>query len=77
MAFDKVKKKLGFGCMRLPTKLGKIDEGEFRDMADAFLESGFNYFDTARCTTAARARRRSATASPNATRGRVSYSPTN
>ena len=46
-AFETVKKKLGFGCMRLPMKDGAVDYAELSQMVDAFLESGFNYFDTA------------------------------
>ena len=42
-----VKKKLGFGCMRLPMKGGAVDTTEFSAMVDAFLAAGFNYFDTA------------------------------
>ena len=41
-------KKLGFGLMRLPMKDGRIDIEETKAMVDAFLENGFNYFDTAR-----------------------------
>ena len=37
----------GFGCMRLPMQDGKIDYDEFKRMADAFIDAGFNYFDTA------------------------------
>lgn len=44
---DKVKKKLAFGCMRLPMKEGKVDEPQFCKMIDRFIENGFNYFDTA------------------------------
>ena len=44
---DKVKKKLGFGCMRLPMVNGKVDEPQFCKMIDRFIEEGFNYFDTA------------------------------
>ena len=40
-------KKLGFGCMRLPEKNGKIDYEEFCKMIDIFIERGFSYFDTA------------------------------
>ena len=48
MAFDKVKKKLGFGCMRLKmTDDNKVDYDEFCRMIDAFIAAGFNYFDTA------------------------------
>lgn len=45
--FDKVKKNFGFGCMRLPMKNGEVDQEQFCRMTDAFLEAGFNYFDTA------------------------------
>lgn len=44
---EKVKKKLAFGCMRLPMKDGRVDEQQFCRMADRFIEEGFNYFDTA------------------------------
>ena len=44
---DKVRKKLAFGCMRLPMKDGRVDEAQFCKMADRFIEEGFNYFDTA------------------------------
>ena len=44
---DKIRKKLGFGCMRLPMKGGEVDEPQFCKMIDRFLEEGFNYFDTA------------------------------
>ena len=37
----------GFGCMRLPMKDGKVDKEEFSRMADDFIASGLNYFDTA------------------------------
>lgn len=47
MAFDNVKKKLGFGCMRLKMTDGKVDYNEFSRMIDAFIAAGFNYFDTA------------------------------
>ena len=45
--FEKVKNKLGFGCMRFPKKDGHIDYDELNKMIDCFMESGFNYFDTA------------------------------
>lgn len=38
--------KLGFGLMRLPMKDGAIDIETLKQMADAFLASGNNYFDT-------------------------------
>ncbi len=45
--FEKVKKNFGFGCMRLPMKGKEVDYPEFCAMTDEFLNSGFNYFDTA------------------------------
>ena len=39
--------KLGFGYMRLPKSNGQIDTAQVNKMADAFLESGGTYFDTA------------------------------
>ena len=39
-------KKLGFGCMRLPLKIG-VDIKQTSKMVDAFMDAGFNYFDTA------------------------------
>lgn len=42
-----VKKNFGFGCMRLPMANGEVDIKEMNRMVDIFLESGFNYFDTA------------------------------
>ena len=39
--------KLGFGLMRLPRKGISIDVKQTSQMVDAFLESGFTYFDTA------------------------------
>ena len=45
--FEKVKKNLGFGCMRLPLIDGKVDNAAFIEMIDTFMENGFNYFDTA------------------------------
>ncbi len=47
MTFNKIKGKLGFGCMRLPMVDGEVDKAEFNKMIDAFMEAGFNYFDTA------------------------------
>ncbi len=44
---DRIKKNFGFGFMRLPMKGSKVDLDEVRVMVDAFLEAGFNYFDTA------------------------------
>jgi len=45
--FREVKKKLGFGCLRLPMNGSEINYEELNRMVDYFLESGFNYFDTA------------------------------
>lgn len=42
-----IKKNFGFGCMRLPMKGGEVDTEQTCRMVDAFLENGFNYFDTA------------------------------
>ena len=47
MNMENVKKKLAFGCMRLPMKDGRVDEPQFCKMVDRFIEEGFNYFDTA------------------------------
>ncbi len=46
--FPEIKKNFGFGCMRLPVNGEEIDEAKFCSMIDAFLNAGFNYFDTAR-----------------------------
>ena len=45
--FPEISGNFGFGCMRLPMKNGSVDHEEFCRMTDAFLEAGFNYFDTA------------------------------
>lgn len=47
MVSDKIKGKLGFGCMRLPMIENEVDKDEFNRMIDIFIKSGFNYFDTA------------------------------
>ena len=39
--------KLGFGLMRLPETEGAVDVEAVKKMVDAYMESGFNYFDTA------------------------------
>lgn len=44
---NEIKKKLAFGCMRLPMKEDSVDEPQFCQMVDRFMEEGFNYFDTA------------------------------
>ena len=45
--FPEIHGNFGFGCMRLPMKDGKVDKEEFSRMADDFIASGLNYFDTA------------------------------
>ena len=45
--FDKVRKNFGYCCMRLPMQGKEVDYAEFNKMIDAFLDNGFNYFDTA------------------------------
>ncbi len=45
--FPELKGRLGFGCMRLPVEDGKVNIREFTAMADAYLNAGFCYFDTA------------------------------
>lgn len=47
MSFDIIKNKLGFGAMRLKMIEDKVDYDEFSKMIDRFIQSGFNYFDTA------------------------------
>ena len=44
---EHIKKNFGFGFMRLPMKDGEIDLAQTSEMVDAFLDAGFNYFDTA------------------------------
>ena len=47
--YDKLNGRLGFGCMRLPRKEGGgIDHDLFSKMIDAYMETGLNYFDTAK-----------------------------
>ena len=45
--FPEIHGNFGFGCMRLPMKGDTVDYDEFSRMADAFIASGLNYFDTA------------------------------
>lgn len=47
MPFEKIKKNFGFGCMRMKMAGEEVDYDEFCKMIDAFLDAGFNYFDTA------------------------------
>ena len=44
---ENAKKNFGFGCMRLPMNGDEVDLEETKQMVDAFLDAGFNYFDTA------------------------------
>ncbi len=44
---ENIKKNFGFGCMRLPMNGSEVDMAETKRMVDAFLNAGFNYFDTA------------------------------
>lgn len=45
--FENIKKNLGFGFMRLPMVGENVDIPQTKQMVDAFLANGFNYFDTA------------------------------
>ena len=45
--FPEIKKNFGFGMMRLPMNGEDVDIPQTTAMVDAFLEAGFNYFDTA------------------------------
>ena len=45
--FPEIHGNFGFGCMRLPMRDGHVNYEEFCRMADAFIASGLNYFDTA------------------------------
>ena len=45
--FPEINGNFGFGCMRLPMKDGEVDYDELSSMVDIFIDSGFNYFDTA------------------------------
>jgi len=45
--FPEIKKNFGFGLMRLPMCGEDVDIQQTKDMVDAFLQAGFNYFDTA------------------------------
>ena len=44
---DNLKKNFCFGFMRLPMQGEAVDIEETNRMVDAFLDAGFNYFDTA------------------------------
>lgn len=45
--FENVNKNFGFGMMRLPMKGNEVDFDQVNIMVDEFINSGFNYFDTA------------------------------
>ena len=45
--FPEIRKNFGFGMMRLPMNGEQVDMEQTCKMVDAFLEAGFNYFDTA------------------------------
>ena len=45
--FPEIKKRFGFGCMRLPMDGSQVDLSQTCAMVDCFMERGFNYFDTA------------------------------
>lgn len=45
--FPQIHKNFGFGMMRLPMKEDQVDLEQVKEMVDLFLQSGFNYFDTA------------------------------
>ena len=44
---ENIMKNFGFGFMRLPMNGEEVDIEQTKQMVDAFLEAGFNYFDTA------------------------------
>ncbi len=48
MLYEGVKKNFGFGFMRLPMIENDVDYNQVNQMVDAFMEAGFNYFDTGR-----------------------------
>ncbi len=45
--FSDIHMNFGFGCMRLPMIGEDVDIPQTKKMVDAFLDRGFNYFDTA------------------------------
>ena len=55
--FPEIKKNFGFGMMRLPMIGEEVDMEQTKQMVDAFLAAGFNYFDTAHPYIQARANR--------------------
>ena len=46
-SFELIQKNFGFGFMRLPMIGEDVDIQQTKEMVDRFLDSGFNYFDTA------------------------------
>ena len=45
--FPEIHGNFGFGMMRLPMIEKEVDIRQTKEMVDAFLDAGFNYFDTA------------------------------
>ena len=45
--FPEIHGNFGFGMMRLPMLEKEVDIRQTKEMVDAFLDAGFNYFDTA------------------------------
>ncbi len=45
--FEGIHGNFGFGCMRFPMNKDQVDYEETAHMVDAFINAGFNYFDTA------------------------------
>lgn len=45
--FPEIRGNFGFGMMRLPMIEKEVDIRQTKEMVDAFLDAGFNYFDTA------------------------------
>ncbi len=45
--FPEIRGNFGFGMMRLPMLDKDVDLEQTKQMVDAFLDAGFNYFDTA------------------------------
>ena len=73
---ERIKGILGFGGMRLPMKDGEVVIDEMNRMVDAFLEAGFNYFDTAHGYLQGQSSWPCGSAWPAATPGTVLSSPT-
>lgn len=44
---ERIKMSFSFGCMQTPMNGTEVDQEETQRMVDAFLDIGFNYFDTA------------------------------